>query len=308
MDQKRSAVILWFAKAALLAILLYVGFGAVTHRLPLVKIFDPSTAGGEQQASDAPATMPQEHSPSDYAAIVERDLFTEAERADTSRVSVSHPSALDMMPSAEELGLRLVGAIAGGPSASRAIIQDTKSNATASYRMGDAVAPATGGSEARALVKTIQRKAVVLRYQGRDLVLKLHAGVVAGNSALSAGAADKENVRAGGPPEAESPVSADAQTTPFQRGGYVAEVFHKATIEPYVNQGETQGLRITGLENIPMAALFGLKNGDIVQSVDGQQLTSKQKAFQVLMKARTQSKVDLQLLRDGRSKSLSFDL
>jgi len=37
-------------------------------------------------------------------------------------------------------------------------------------------------------------------------------------------------------------------------------------------------------------------------------LTSKQKAFQVLMKAKTQSKVNLQLLRDGKSKELSFDL
>jgi type II secretory pathway component PulC len=75
-----------------------------------------------------------------------------------------------------------------------------------------------------------------------------------------------------------------------------------------VKNHRTEGLKISGLEKIPMAERFGLQNGDVVQSINGQQLTSKQKAFQVLMKARTQSKVDIQLLRDGQRKGLSFDL
>jgi type II secretory pathway component PulC len=57
-----------------------------------------------------------------------------------------------------------------------------------------------------------------------------------------------------------------------------------------------------------LANLFGLRNGDIVQTVNGQNLNSKQKAFQVLKKARTQSNISLQLLRDGKAKELSFDL
>jgi type II secretory pathway component PulC len=86
------------------------------------------------------------------------------------------------------------------------------------------------------------------------------------------------------------------------------DILHKATIEPYVRNGQTEGLQLTGLENIPMADMIGLRSGDVVQSVNGQQLTSKQKAFQVLMKAKTQSKIDIQLLRDGQSRNLSFDL
>lgn len=88
----------------------------------------------------------------------------------------------------------------------------------------------------------------------------------------------------------------------------MTDIFRRATIEPYVKDGQTEGLRLSGLENIPMAEMLGLRNGDIVQSVNGQQLTSKQKAFQVLMKAKTQSSIDVQLLRDGQSKNLSFKL
>jgi len=54
--------------------------------------------------------------------------------------------------------------------------------------------------------------------------------------------------------------------------------------------------------------MLGLQNGDIVQMVNGQSLTNKQKAFQVLQKARSQPRLQIQLLRDGKAKELSFDL
>ena len=189
------------------------------------------------------------------------------------------------MPSAEELGLRLVGAIAGGPAISRANIQNVKSNTTGVYRIGDTVASAT--------VEAIRQDAVVLRHEGRQLILRLHTG--------DRRATSNPPPKAGPQAEAEKPAPAGKQTAlPPVKADYVAEVFRKATIEPYVKNNRTEGLRITGLDKIPMAEMFGLKNGDIIRSVNGQQLTSKQKAFQVLMKARTQSKVDIQLLRNGK--------
>jgi type II secretion system protein C len=278
-----------------------MAFAIATDRLRLGVVFDPATASGDQGAADKQVASPQTRSPSDYAAIVQRNLFTEGDDAGHPPAAVNRPRALDSLPAAQELGLRLIGAIAGGPLASRAVIQNTKNNTTGSYRIGDAVASAT--------VETIQRDAVILQYQGKPLVLKLRAGRTedagpktedAGLKAQEAGQkADARNQPSSvlGPPASES-----------SRSGSLAELFRKATIEPYVKNDQTEGLRITGVEDIPMAQVLGLQNGDIVQSINGQQLTSKQKAFQVLMKAKTQSQVDIQLLRDGKSKNLSFNL
>jgi general secretion pathway protein C len=88
----------------------------------------------------------------------------------------------------------------------------------------------------------------------------------------------------------------------------VENIFRKATMETHMQNGRTGGLKITGLEQTPLAATFGLRNGDIIRAVNGQDLTSKQKAFQVLQKARTQSKLDIELLRGDKTKNLSFDL
>jgi type II secretion system protein C len=304
MDEKRFITVLWVAKAALLVVLAYVAFEVATSRLRLVTMFDPGTASGQPQATDTQVAAPETRNPSDYGEIVARNLFTDADGPTNPQAAVKHPRGLDSLGSAQELGLRLIGTIAGGSIASRAVIQDTRNNATSSYRIGDMVASAT--------VQAIRRDAVILQYQGRPLLLKLQAGTAADHPSKALGPGDRNDPDKDKPVSAKDPAAAggkDAQTTPPQdQAGSVMDIFRKATIEPYVRNDQTEGLQITGLENMPMAELIGLRNGDVVQSVNGQQLTSKQKAFQVLMKAKTQSKIDIQLLRDGQNRNLSFNL
>ena len=302
MDEKRFVRVLWIAKAALLAVLLYVGFEVVTNRVHLGAVLDPDTASGRLHVADKQEAPAETRSPSDYAAIVQRNLFADADRAARQQPDTSRSPAVESLPSADDLGLRLVGAIAGGPTASRAVIQNTKNNTTGSYRIGDTIASAAGNGAAGPTVEAIRRDAVILQYQGRPAVLKLCAANTTDRGPRAEAAGPKAEGQSQPSPVARAPSSESP------RGGYVSDVFRKATIEPYVRNNRTEGLRITGLDQIPLAELFGFKNGDIVQSVNGQQLTSKQKAFQVLQKAKTQSKVNIRLLRDGKSKDLSFDL
>jgi general secretion pathway protein C len=287
MNEKRFIRVFRLIKVFLVVVLVYGGLRAITGRLH-IGAFDPGTVSGGDRTPDAEPMTIRTQSPADYTDILQGNLFSGADPAQ----GPGRAPALDSMPSAEDLGLRLVGTLASGPAISRANIQNVKSKTTGVYRIGDTVASAT--------VEAIQQDAVVLRHQGRQLILRMHTGAAgddkqpAGNTGQKAG----EKAPPAGNRAALPPVKAD----------YVAEVFRKATIEPYVKNNRTEGLRITGLDKIPMAEMFGLKNGDIIQSLNGQQLTSKQKAFQVLMKARTQSKVDIQLLRNGKSKDLSFSL
>jgi len=301
MDEKRLVKLLWVVKVALLAVLAYAGFEVVVSRLHLGVVFDPHTVSGEPHATDAPLASPETHSPPDYGVIAQRNLFTGTDNPGDSQAALPPPQTRASLPPAEELGLSLIGTLAGGPTTSRAVIQDAKTHTTGSYRIGDAVAAAT--------VEAIQRETVVLRYQGRPLVLKQCSGKTETREPKPLEGRPK--AEGTGPAKAgrsQPPTGAGASPAVSSRSGSVAEVFRQATIEPYVKNNRTEGLKISGLEKIPLAEWFGLQNGDVVQSINGQQLTSKQKAFQVLMKARTQPKVDLQLLRDGQRKGLSFDL
>ncbi|MCP4707620.1 MAG: hypothetical protein GY869_03260 [Planctomycetes bacterium] len=65
-------------------------------------------------------------------------------------------------------------------------------------------------------------------------------------------------------------------------------------------------MRITKLENVKNAKLLGLKDGDVIRLVNGQLVTNKQKAFQVIRKARTQPFLDVEIQRDSFTKTISF--
>lgn len=290
MNEKHLIKIMWAVKALLIVVLIYAGFQAIMGRAHLGRVLDPDTASGEERTPDEQAATTAD-SPRDYSAIVRRNLFTGPDRL-ALQTGPSRSQMLDSMGSAEQLGLKLIGAIAGGPAASRAIIQNTQNNTINPYRIGDAVASAT--------IESILRDAVILRHQGRQLVLRLHTGT---------GADGGDSKQSREPRSSASAAPYQGATVPLStQAGYVEEVFRKVEIEPYVKNNQTQGLKLSGLEKVPMAELFGLKDGDIIQTINGQQLTSKQKAFQVLMKAKSQSRIDIQLLRDGKSKDLSFEI
>ena len=209
--------------------------------------------------------------------------------------TLRQPLPASSMTSAEQdLGLRLTGSIAGTATTSRAIIEDTATKTTRLYKTGDIVASAT--------IESIQPDAVILRHDGRRRVLRLHTGTA--TDSLPANKIEEQG-RANVP---ESRSAKREMAPSSAKLGYVEDLFRNATVEPYLEDGQPQGLKITGLENTPVAGMFGLKNGDVIQTVNGQHLTNKQKAFQVLQKARTQPRMHIQLLRHGRTRDLSFDL
>ena len=102
--------------------------------------------------------------------------------------------------------------------------------------------------------------------------------------------------------------NAPAQTQAARRIEILEDILGKAVIEPAVHHNQTVGLQISKLDEIPMAKVLGLQEGDILQRVNGQELTSKQKAFQVFRKAKTQPEIVLELIRDEKRERLGFSL
>ncbi len=294
MNTRQLAKLFWATKAALIAILLYIALEAViAPSQPGEKFRPKAVAGGERPLNDIQqATKPAARP--DYSVILDQDVFNGAGSTATQDIAPADTSNAASLPSAEELGLILTGIVAGGPTTSRAIIEDGTAKVATPYKIGDRVGPAT--------IESIEPDHVILLHNGRRAVLQMHSGNPA-KGQESPVKTEKLEVMA------SEPTVVDRQEPrPSARLGYVEELFHKATIKPYLKDGRTEGLEITGLEETPLTKLFGLRNGDIVQNVNGQDINSKQKAFQVLKKARTQSRIDLRLLRDGDVKELSFDL
>jgi len=294
MNEKHASRLFWAIKALLAGILLYVAVAVIVTPLYLGRSLKPRSADGDERSLEPVSTERQSRTPADLSAIVENDLFA-GPGSPALQTDPRSPSTPNVLSSEEELGLKLIGTVAGDSVTSRAVIQIKTTGVALPYKVGDMVGAAT--------VETIESDRVVVRVAGRRKVLPRESGAINPAKDRPSESKPQSTESTGKRAAAEQP---PAPKRPQMR--YVEEVFHKAKIEPYVRNGRTEGLKITGLESTPLTDLFGLKNGDVVQTVNGQTLTSKQKAFQVLQKAKMQSKLQIQVLRDGKAKELSFDM
>ena len=84
-------------------------------------------------------------------------------------------------------------------------------------------------------------------------------------------------------------------------------VLKNAVIEPYFINGHIEGLQINSLDGISEAKALFLKSNDIILTVNGQTLSSKEDAYDIFKKARKEPVMIVDLLRNGEAKKLLLD-
>ena len=291
--------VLFVIKLALVLVLCFVIVKTVIMPQRPARIFTPASAAGTENKSANGAENPVEALVEDYSAIVERNIFGGAVPSDVEDKS-SRVNKFDGVDSSaeEELSLALVGTVCGSAEVSRAIIKNTKTKLLKMYK--------TGQNVANARIKSIEENAVILLHNGQRKMLTPNR--TGGHSKNNTQGYSSQAISGTGKVVSPVlPVKQPAAEIPTKIA-HVEAMLTKAAIEPYAVNGQAEGLRITGLENIQMAKALGLKNGDIIRVVNGHRLTSKQKALQVFKKARSQEIMSVEILRDGETKELSFDL
>lgn len=238
-----------------------------------------------------PNTLPAKKTTVDTETLAQSALFGAPLPATPEKNHHSSTADTDATDSPPKLNLLLKGTVAGSPHLARAIIVDLDTDKTNAYRIGQTVADAQ--------VRHIGPKSVTLCYQGKNITLNL--------------VPDSQTI----PPKKNTPAKKKSATPVTHANGTLAqkisssmvdELLHKAHIQPYLVNGQPQGLRIEASEKLAIASLIGLQSGDVIQVVNGQVLTSKQKAFQVFQKARTQPYIDIELLRGDQTETLTLPL
>ena len=199
-----------------------------------------------------------------------------------------------------KVNLQLLGTVAGPTTLARAVIRNPADDSVESYRTGQHVG--------QAKIVRIERNQVLLVVHGRHVLLRPGNGKTAATVAattakgnqVSSPATDRQSVR----PVRNAAATAKVQwlTSP------VESLLNTASLEPYICDGQTQGLRISGVGESAVARYIGLRDGDVIRSINGQSLSSKQKAFQVFKKAWTQEHLDVELLREDKIEKLSLTL
>ena len=277
---KRKILLVIKLALGLLLVYVFIDTALIPARVASTNAADSSAGNGLKPPASVDTAIQQqnENDTSNYNTIAEHNLFGGAGDNLSSAAVAS-----------TELPLVLQGTIAGPEEIARAVILDLsqKNSIPETYRTGEVVA--------QAKIVSIETDAVILSYNGQKQILKLssrkspeHNAVLSVPAATEA-ASEDEN-------KGIDPIS------------IFENVIQNAVIEPYVVDGNTVGLRVSDLGKLNLPIFAGIKENDVIQSINGQQLTSRQKAFQIFKKARTKSKIDVELLRDQKTKNLSLSL
>jgi general secretion pathway protein C len=81
-----------------------------------------------------------------------------------------------------------------------------------------------------------------------------------------------------------------------------------AAVRPKMENGESIGMEIRGVRSGTLLTKLGIQNGDILESVNGQSLTSTDAALGAYTTLRTSDKFNLSIRRDGKSMIINYNL
>lgn len=251
-------------------------------------VFTPAAVSAADDITDTIETGTT-HSLQDYTDIVSHNIFGISNAAITTTNNRFRESS---GPIDEHLGIALVGTLAGSPTISRAVIKNLETNTVGLYKIGDTVSTAT--------VEDIEKECVTLSSRSGRKTLCL--GIETQNTVPS-GLPTKQVMTESRPGPVLSQNSANQESDSI-----IESILTNVVIEPHKANGNVDGLKISGLDDVPAAKLLGLQDGDIIQTFNGQSVKSKQQAFQILKKASAGDSIDIKLLRENKVKTLFFPL
>ncbi len=289
------------------------------------------TLGAEEEASPAPpgkAVAPaRTQRKRDPVVILKRNIFDSA-LGDLSSVPSQEPAlALEDLP-AEDVEtlctgeMRVIGTVVipGDLERSLAAIVGTDKKAGLHY----------GGTEVEgSRIRAIHSDAVVL--QSKSGLCRLAMFQVAGstNKPVFRGASEpkevkQKNVRNAAITDRNAGLTNEEMNEGIERVNdnnfnlsrtmlnkvldNAGKIIGIAAVSPKIENGESIGMEIRGIRPYTLLTKIGIQNGDILESVNGQSLSSPDAALGAYTTLRTADKFTLSVRRGGQSMMINYNL
>lgn len=253
--------------------------------------FQPMPLSAEDSAPQAKLIN---HPLAYYRPILNRDLF-QTQKPDTTTDAAD---AVDLEELEQtQLKLKLWGTVSGPSDRTYAVIEDTQKREQNLYRVGDSIQNAT--------IKMVLREKVVLSVDGRDEVLsmeELQQGAGSGRPVPVARSVDLPPRPAG---TQRISLMRDLIDNAMQD---VSKLMTEIAIQPHIENGQPSGLALTSIKPNSIFRRMGLRNGDILMGVNGQEIRSVDDALRLYESLKESSDVNVQLKRRGRERTINYTI
>jgi general secretion pathway protein C len=259
----------------------------------------------QETANDQPAAAlsrrMESRSVQYYNPIMDRDLF-KTQKTPQVPETAKNVDVDDLQETT--LKLKLWGTVSGDPQKAYAVIEDTQKREQNLFRVGDSIQ--------NAQVKMILREKVVLTVAGEDEVLAMEK-LQTGSSRVSRGFASRAAVRTPSPATgSEAPVR--TQRISLRRDMIndamqdVTKLMTEIAVRPHLEDGQPAGLALTNIKPNSVFRRMGLRNGDVLVGVGGQEIRSVDDALQLYEQLKSADDVAVQLKRRGRDQTINYSI
>jgi general secretion pathway protein C len=189
------------------------------------------------------------------------------------------------------LNCTLIGTIIHENSGSWAIIQDNQTNSQGKYQVGSVIRGAK--------VVMILRNKVVLNIDGKDELL------VMGIEKIRAEKAAKNNTGQMDGKVASSTRQINKNLIKESMNN-IGRIMSKVRVKPYFKDGKPSGFQVSQIQKDSIFQTMGIKNNDIIKSVNGQEIRSTADLMKLYDTLKDTNFFNVGLLRNNQVTTLNF--
>ena len=188
------------------------------------------------------------------------------------------------------LKIALMGTVVDDRDKAIAVIEESDKKKQDLYRVGDTIQ--------NAVVKKILRGKVVLSIDGKEEILTMEES--------SADRRGKE------PPPSKPRFIEGGDNIVLSHADLerslenIHQLLSQAKVRPRFRDGKTQGLSITNIKPSSLFEKLGLRNGDIIQGIDGRDIQNTNDVMQMYDRIKSGGQATLKILRRGEEKIINY--
>lgn len=235
---------------------------------------------------------------SEYLDIARRGIFADVPATETPVVA----GGIAPGPAS----LRLLGT--GGEGTQRyAVIEDTKDRHQQVLRLGESLGDAD--------VVEIGWRKVVLRRGAEEELLLVPPDLGIGPISSAAAGRPSAAVSAASTQPSDSAIrelGADrylvAKAEVEHQLQNLSQVFTQMRAVPNLKDGKTDGFRVFAIRRDSIFDRVGLENNDVVQRINGVELTDPARAMGLLQELQSETRLSVDVLRGGAPRTLSYEI
>ncbi|HSQ01388.1 MAG TPA: type II secretion system protein GspC [Candidatus Dormibacteraeota bacterium] len=231
-----------------------------------------------------------------YAVIPKRDIFNSVKPTPATAV-------VETVAAPTQLKLKLWGTAVFDKGNSFSIIEDLGARKQGVYGIDETV-------PGNATVKAIEWNRVILSHNGKDEILELEEPKTVGGVAKAVAQAPAAPAGANGSgiqqtAENEFTVPKSEVDSALEN---MSQLFTQIRAVPHFEGGQSIGFRLFAIRRGSLFDRIGLKNGDIIRSINGNEMTDPSKAMALLQELRDATNLDVEVTRNQQPQKLTYSI